>query len=352
MFKPNTLFILGAGASAEASMPVGRVLAEQMGASGVFNFDAGRLVQGDRQLYSILRRKIPDVEQSNLRLHALRKISEGIYLASSIDNYIDTHSDDPLVAEMGKLQIAYHLLKAERGSLFRFSTRDPSPRLHLPLLSETWFDSFARILLEKHKRSDVGQLASNVSIISFNYDRTIEFYLIEAIRQLFKLSYAESHEIVSRFEIVHPYGHLGPLPRVLDQLEQGCVPFGMDVGYEEQVWTASEKLKTYSEQVEDAAVLNKIKSMVTKADQIIFLGFAFHPQNMEVLRLDGELDPKHVYATGLGVSDQEVAEVTRRIVGLYADDSHSEAHAANVSLHPGVTCAGLLNAHWRSLSAA
>lgn len=236
MFKENTLFVVGAGASAEFDLPVGRKLSDIISRESQFRFDFGQQVGGNRKTLQWLQRHYPNSTVCNQRLAVLREISDRIFMSSSIDNFIDKHSNEEHLAEMGKLQIAIAIAEAERKSKLFFDVNKPDP-LDLKKLGSTWIDSFARILMEKVSKEEISNIGENVSIICFNYDRCIEYYLIEAICQAYiGVEYAQAHEIVFRMNIIHPYGTLGGLPTERFSFGGEVVPFGGGVGDNIDPW--------------------------------------------------------------------------------------------------------------------
>jgi len=352
MFKKNTLFVIGAGASAEFKFPIGRELSEIISQESLFKFKSGRLVKGNYDTLSWIDNRYPDASARSERLAALKEISNRIFMADSIDNFIDMHANEPHISEMGKLQIAIAIAKKERSSKLFFETNDSKALLDLKKLQDTWIDSFSRILFEKTPKENITDIGENVSIICFNYDRCIEFYLIEAIRQTYiGVSYAQAHEIVSSMKIIHPYGTLGELPNNLHARDGGVVPFGGEVGEDIDPWPVSERLKTYTEQIEDVDMLTSIQLAMEMAKQIIFLGFAFNPQNMKLLSLPDGYTSKSVFSTGKGISPQETDEISSRIVQLY--NPIGQTHGINyLHIEENSTCAELMNMHRRNLSDA
>lgn len=196
-------------------MPVGRQLSDQISRMMFFEFSTfGESDKGDRRLLAWLRQKYQQKADLDARLSVARDISEGIYLASSIDNFIDMHASREHVAEVGKLAIAVAISRAEAGCSLFVSSRNDRNRLQLDRegIGDTWIDSFTRILFDRVRADNVDQVADNVTIVSFNYDRCLEQYLVDALSQTYRLTYADAHQIVSRIRIIHPYGSLGRLP--------------------------------------------------------------------------------------------------------------------------------------------
>lgn len=354
MFKEKTLLVVGAGASSEIGMPLGSQLSDIIYAKSKFKFDFDRLIEGDKFLYYYLRKKYSDIKDSNLRLNAFARIREGIYLANSIDNFIDIHSDDPTIAEVGKLAIAVSIAQAEANSHL-FVKQNDGKKLDLRSngVHNSWLDLFARILIEKTRKDKIDEIKNNISIICFNYDRCIEHYLIEAISQTFCINYNEAHQIVENMDIIHPYGTLGNLPGT-QSIKGTDVAFGYNIESGLDPWPLADRIKTYTEQINDQEILIKIRSAVRSASQIMFLGFAFHPQNMALLRAPSSGRGKRVFATGKGISPQENSEVTKRILSLFADpaDLGDAAERHTIFIEHEKSCRDLFEIHGRNVSSS
>lgn len=341
-------------------MPVGSELREAIQNRAHFKFD-GRIGEmwGDHHLYACLREKYNQGSELKPRLEALAQIHKGIHLASSIDSFIETHSHNPLISEVGKLLIAASISEAESVSDLFYPTDNIRDMLDLknPRISKTWLESFARILIDKTQRQNIENIATGISIICFNYDRCIEFYLIEAIRQTMNVSYGDAHTLVMSMNIIHPYGSLGMLPtRLNGPQDKNAVPFGHRLENGLDLWPITDQIKTYTEQVSDKATMTTIWDAVNKAKQIVFLGFGFHSQNMRLLtrpQFGPRFSYKKIYATGVGVSSQEIPEVSRRITEMcYGKAEEDEYWKKFVNIDPGMSCAELLQKHGRNLSEA
>lgn len=234
-----------------------------------------------------------------------------------------------------------------------FDVNAARARLDLPSLGDTWIDAFSRILLEKARYDNLESIGANISILCFNYDRCIEYYLIEAIRQTFvELSYEDAHRIVSRIQFIHPYGTLGALPEKLLGDGNNSIPFGFDVKHGFDPWSVLDKLKTYTEQIEDQDMLTLIRGAISEASQIVFLGFAFHPQNMALMELEEATSFKRIFSTGRGIHQREEPEIVERILKLYAGKTQDSRWRDNIYIEHGMSCKELFAAHWRNLSGA
>ena len=72
-------------------------------------------------------------------------------------------------------------------------------------------------------------------------------------------------------------------------------------------------LKTYDEQIDDQAVLETIRSELDKAERVVFLGFHFHDQNMELLTIPTPKVRKQIYATSVERSDTDLTVIQGQI---------------------------------------
>ena len=88
MFKKNTLFILGAGASAEFGLTDGIELASRIGAKMDVRFEDWYkpIGTGDHRLYETLQNGIARAQADQL-FGAFMRIKNGIAMSNSIDDF-------------------------------------------------------------------------------------------------------------------------------------------------------------------------------------------------------------------------------------------------------------------------
>ncbi|MEO9297067.1 hypothetical protein [Devosia alba] len=325
---------------------MGKDLSERIAASAKVDLDHWGTPANSLSfsILDLLRRKSDDIPKLNAWLGALRQITTGIHLKRSIDSFIDQHADDADIAQMGKLMIALRIVEAEaRADALRLSDRG---RLNLknPVLEASWLDQFASMLFDGLRADALEDLGENLAVICFNYDRCIEHYLTHALINTYSVTDHEAARLVDRLNIVHPYGKLGSL---------GKVPFGPQ---NPDFWAISNNLKTFSESA-DTEIVEKTKAAILDAEQLVFLGFSFGRQNMELMTgadLHIRNPGKPAYASGFGVYEQQVDEVSRQIEQLYGHPlklRRPSGHSVYTSIEVNVKARALLEVHWHNIMA-
>src|SRR4051794_31475196 len=131
----------------------------------------------------------------------------------------------------------------------------------------------------------------NLSIISFNYDRCTEYFLFHAVKAVFSVGDAEAAEAMQSLQILHPYGTVGLLPELSDAA--GGVPFGQQTS---DCSALRSSIHTYTEQISDRTQQALVHHVIRDCGRLIFMGFAFHQQNMKLLRPQDGIERKPIYA--------------------------------------------------------
>jgi hypothetical protein len=293
-FKGKKVFIIGAGASAEANLPTGAKLIEVLGPRLRFKIEGGSF-EGNSDIFSAL--KYASRKQDMALVGVGDRICNALNYALSIDNVIDVHSTDEDMRLCGKIGIAHAILESERRSALYFN-RFKERKFRVQAIKNTWYHRFAQLLHTGVIKGDRESVFENVSIITFNYDRTIEHFLPFALADVYSLTLIEAQEITKRLKIFHPYGQVGSLP-----WQEKAIP----IEYGDEVDThmlinAASQIQTFTEQVEDEDKLTAMRGAMADADALIFLGFAFHEQNMALIDASGKLRASRVLATTHGVS--------------------------------------------------
>lgn len=353
MFRSKTLFIAGAGASYEVGLPIGTGLKKLIADSLDLYFEGGELYRGNRAIMDALRQHISKEEpglQTDPYLVAGRTISAAMPQAISIDNFLDAHRDDPRIELCGKLGIVSSILEAERGSKLYF---DPYNSEEFPTdLGSAWHSLFFQRLTEGVPKADLDNIFNNVSIITFNYDRCIEHFLYNALKVYYGIDGGKASEIMSRLQVHHPYGRVGYLPWQTGYVP--TVPFGGDRNGFDDLLTLAGQIKTFTEQLEDGDDLRAIRREVEDAEVVIFLGFAFADQNMELLKPARKSEARRIFATATGISKSDCEVVEEQIAELLSKERSKFVPTLwddfDLDLRNDLTCSGLFTEYWRSIT--
>jgi hypothetical protein len=278
MFDRPTVLIIGAGAGFDIEMPLGDRLAERIAASVDFYLEDGDYKKGDRRIAEELQR----LGDWGSFLSAGRMIAGGIRYSRSIDNYVHTHSDKAAVKTVAKIAIVQTILDAEKNCHIAIA-----PELHPPRFSDevkaqkSWLSDFFTVLQDGVvEAKNIDDIFNNLTIINFNYDRCIEHFLFHAMQRLYP-SKGEGYvtELMNaKLKVIHPYGVVGNLPW---QSRTNAVHFGG--GRFNDLALLSEQIRTYNEEIEDRTKIGEAHRAIGEAARLVFLGFHFHKQNVELL---------------------------------------------------------------------
>ena len=154
---------------------------------------------------------------------------------------------------------------------------------------------------------------NGLAVITFNYDRSYEYFLATALRA----SHSEFRQddklllrAISQFPVVHVYGALG----TLQEGSTSYLPYGSSQKpYPESatVLNAAERLRLYHETTSEKTTTETTRELLAEAMTICFLGFGFHPVNVKLLKYLGLGDRTGIgyYASAFHLKEGERAQV-------------------------------------------
>lgn len=270
------MFVLGAGASAPYGFPVGRGLLMEIckligmtesegGALGhqllAFRFDSKKVYSFANDLY---RSQQP-----------------------SVDAFLENR---PEYMEIGKTAIAAALIPYEiEGTLYR----------------NDWYEYLVRMIAPTQNAF----LKSSLSIITFNYDRSLEHSLFVALKASFGLSDADSAKLLSSLPIVHVHGLLGGLPYLTESEARPYVPKLTP----ELVKVAAAQILIVHEVDGLGPAFERAHELLSKAAKVCFLGFGYLPANVVRLQINQLCREGVLIGTAFDMQDAE----RNRAVGLF-----------------------------------
>jgi hypothetical protein len=353
----RTIFVIGAGAGIEIGMPDGNSLKRDIAE----RLDMGvRWVRGkgDDMIRSALVNSVrqpngfsDDKDVSKLFAAAIN-VSKAMPLAISIDNYIEAHRGDREIELCGKMAIVRSILEAERNSalvaVYNEILSLANTEKKVEALNNSWYPLLFRKITEGCSIDELSERLDNISFIIFNYDRCFEYFMYNALMLYYNMSFLTAEETVRKLHVIHPYGTVGDLWG-----SNGDITFGVDPFSAQRLLELSRKIKTFTESSDDEKERDRnIKYFVERADRIVFLGFAYHAQNLDLLfkrpgvlyALDGVPMSEHIacYGTGYNISENDLRHI-HDLLGR-SSDKIKECDIINA------TCAQFFQEFWRRLS--
>jgi hypothetical protein len=328
MFKKKVVVIIGAGASAEYGLPVGSGLMSAIA-------QAVRSSGGTENFRQHLRDYMPD---RAVHLEKLGdELADLIPKFNTIDEVLHFLSDKRDIVDLGKIAISYHILRAEKNSyLFSALRNDPGG---VSECDGKWANSFLRLAINATRRQDIAAVFENVTVIDFNYDRVLPQYLYSALQRLYGFNNAQAAAAVNGLNILHPYGHLGPLEW---EGKPNPLPFASEPTDLENI---ARRIRTFTEE-QDSEEIVKVQYAIDNGHVFIILGFGFHAQNIEIIsaKVRNAHPPFPAFMTVLGVNGENldvVADRMRAALRLQHGPKYSQTNAQGflVQLHPAISLA-------------
>lgn len=293
MIETPTVLILGAGASRPYGFWLGREL--------LFKVVEGLEVNGD--INNKLRQVGFDAEELLTFQDQLQKSMQ-----PSVDAFLERR---PEFLEIGKAAIATALMPYEQE--VALLPRENEPR---------WYEYLFTKLDAGPERFEQNQL----SIITFNYDRSLEQFLFLALKNSYGFSDSEVVKLLRSVPIIHVHGQLGPAA-----FEAGGRQYASPFSNDEIRLTAA-GIRIAHETAEDDEQFGKARDRLASARKICFLGFGYHPANVKRLRLDNLKHGPIMIACTNGLTEQEQNGVFGMIGGVHR--SGSEEALMFLRTHP------------------
>jgi hypothetical protein len=249
MIVTPTVLVLGAGASKPFGFPLGSEL-------------RSKIIQANEvppRLSVLLQTVVQNGYDSALAAafaDTLRKSG-----SASVDALLEHRPD---FAEIGKAAISAALIPLER----EWNLFDPNAS------AQSWYDYLFHAMNAPKLRWHYNQL----SVVTFNYDRSLEFYLFTALRNLYNISAEEAAEYVRSIPIVHVHGKLGALREMYGTGR----PYDTEIS-RETIATSVQAIRVVHEDLGDSEEFKDAKRVLMGAKRVLFLGFGYDPTSVKRL---------------------------------------------------------------------
>lgn len=241
-FENNTILILGAGSS--ENFPLGSGLVRD-------------IISNDRIADSSFLSE-NGITASNY-LEFVKHLRN--YDPSSVDHYLERNTDK---INVGRYAIAHSLMIKE----------DPENLFPPKSSIGNWYH-----VLGNYLEADTDSFFTNkLTIFTFNYERSLEYYLLKIVQERRRVDEDEAALLLSRIPIYYLHGNLGSLN-------------GADKNYREYkpivtpqtLKTAAESIRIIFEQSDEYGCQLQLNQAIKNAEKIFIFGFGYHPTNMRRL---------------------------------------------------------------------
>jgi hypothetical protein len=319
MIRTNTVFILGAGASKPYGYPTAAELR-----TNICNDFPGMIknLSFAPAPVSASIRKARMIHEAELLADKFKKSS-----TPSIDLFL---ARNPEYSDIGRSAIVTCILKKEKASHFREDMDDK-------YISQDWYSYiFHKMTEELIEPGSFEQFKENrVTFITFNYDRSLEFFLHQSLSNSF--GRAPGKEIVAQLNeipILHVYGSVDRLPWQGD---------GSDYSANYSSLEVERMSKNINIVYEGSANDLRIRSAIEKSEQIFFLGFGYATENLKVLGIQKRLSRvQRIHGTALGSTGKERTVIEDRLRAWFAEPPQTLLYHVIIK---GCNCLQLLREH-------
>ena len=281
----RTVLILGAGASQPYGFPVGKSLVREICTE--FPRRIGTVqghVASPEQYSAAAQEFCLDLDTSG---------------CETIDSFLAFR---PKLEKIGRVAIASLLLPHEE--------EDKLSNTYLNQQNDdNWYQRLVNWLAPPTPR---GIPKDRVTIVTYNYDRSLEMYLFRTWRTRYGVDQAAG--LVKKVKIIHVHGSFGRLE--WQDGDDDPVPYNYDVVSRDRnlIIRAANNIKVITDaNIENSLELRQAQRAIEDAEVLLFLGFRYDPINLDRLKLPGRLrKDAHVEGTGFGLSAEERRRVEDR----------------------------------------
>jgi hypothetical protein len=289
MIKQKTVLILGAGASVPLEFPSGDKLVREV-------CRILRRVPGEEKHQSPELRCIADavsISKSGQGFDSIEKFRQALIdsLTTSVDAFLEHNQG---FIRIGKCAIATALLTKELPKRHEKLLMSGKPIWYEPLFSalNAPFDEFQN---------------NELSIVTFNYDRSLEYHLHKALKGFYHgKSDKECTEKLNAIPIIHVHGKLGKLEWQEDD-PAPLIRYGSSIA-PDIVHFAAESIQIIHEDVLETDEFKQVHELISSAVKIYFLGFGYGAKNLERLEIASfcNMDTK-IHGTGKELTSQQLS---------------------------------------------
>ncbi len=247
MINKKTVLVLGAGASKPYGLPLGIELRDS--------------VIRTNNDFSIFQRALGIDFSQDKYIEFTKALAYSGF--SSVDAFLE---ENDKWLEIGKAAIALNLLRDEVNSINSlFPPMQPK---------DHWYET-----LWSHLKAPswIAFNRNQLTIITFNYDRSLEHYLVTLLCSNYGIQPDIATQGLMDFPLLHVHGYLG---HYIDN--DGNPDYGKKLTKDRFI-TARSGIQIVHENNGDTPEFKMAQKLIHEAERVLFIGFGYHPKNMAKL---------------------------------------------------------------------
>ncbi|MCK5038674.1 MAG: hypothetical protein KAS16_06195 [Thermoplasmata archaeon] len=302
--EKNTVFILGAGASMPFGFPSGDGLKDE-----IYNL-FHREISSDS--FILNKKKV----ERNLSIMATNGYSQTEVLEFStrlkrtpftIDEFLAQDND---YQGIGKYAISLALFPKEEEAIYwMFNSKD--------VFGEpNWYQYLFRLFYKDVPYDEYHN--QNIRFITFNYDRSLEYFLFESYANANKDVDEKIAESLLESPVIHVYGKLGSLPW---EDKKPSIPFGLNLVPGKEGNKPWQDIELYTMYEKEGLVHSSTEKILHEAENIYFLGFGFDKNNLNRLGFfDSNITAPDIWATAYDKTPPELGRILNNAEKMIRSD--------------------------------
>lgn len=278
-----TVFVLGAGASQPFGFPSGDELRLGMIES------LGNQINRDNLVLNEFEPTFIQDFQDTLELGNHR----------TIDTLLEKKSE---FREIGSYVIATRILACERSKIL--------------LPQKDWYSTLWEALKFENEKPDT----SNLSVITFNYDRSFEYFLEKNINVSCTTEKVEfAHNKRKRIHLIHPHGSLGDLNKI---------GYGGNGGRPtpEIIHKSSKNINIVSDDLDESEEFIEAQNIISKTEHVVFFGLGYEEKTVKRLLEKSEDRFNPFTGTALGADEPKMKRIKETF-----ENCNNEIHLFNLN---------------------
>jgi len=251
MIEQKTVFILGAGATEPFGFPIGMGLRD-----GIINFIG--------ETRTVKAKFLEIFEQCGHSYHEILLFRDNLIKSQkkSVDAFLEHRTE---YIKLGKLLITNNLLVREN--------------LNAIYKNPDWYGYIWDKLNSKFEDFD----KNSISFITFNYDRTLETYLINSMMALYNKNEIECYEKLKKINIIHVHGKIG---KNKYEDKDNFTAFGERIQDYNKLITTADNIKIIHEDISNDKEFSMAHNLLQEASLVVILGLGYDETNLKRLKIN------------------------------------------------------------------